>query len=146
MYSLTILKLKPLFVFPAEKHFLKHFITASSGVTNFPDFMAEMVLDNVQGGYCDSNGPKPRDEWTQKLVEDDPKEMKFYIDVCVYYKYTFRGHVENLMQQCNQSQGMSNFRITLHLCGCWQMTNRYIEGSFKTYNLSVTLWLKFFFF
>lgn len=94
----------------AEKHYLKYFLTASSGATNFPDFLAQMVADDLQGGYCDSNsnGAKPRHEWAERIVKDDPIELKYSTHVCVHYVYTYRAHAENLKQQFNQSEGMRN--------------------------------------
>lgn len=68
-----------------------------------------MVVDHLQGGYCDSNGVRPRDEWAERIVEDDPIELKYSTDVCVHYEYTYKAHVENLKQQFNQSEGINNF-------------------------------------
>uniref|UniRef100_H2V3C9 Ig-like domain-containing protein n=2 Tax=Takifugu rubripes TaxID=31033 RepID=H2V3C9_TAKRU len=99
----------------AEKHYLRYFLTASTGATNFQDFLAQMVADDLQGGYCDSNGAKPRDEWAERIIEDDPIELKYSRDVCVHYVYTYRAHVKNLNQQFNQSEGIHIFQ-RIHGC------------------------------
>lgn len=103
-----------LFPSPTEKHSLKYFLTASSGATKFQGFLAEMVVDHLQGGYCDSNGARPRDEWAERIVKDDPKELEYSIDVCVHYIYTYKAHVENLKKQFNQSEGINNFMSIIH--------------------------------
>lgn len=67
--------------------------------------MAQLVVDNLQGGWCDSNQAQPRNEWAKKIAEEDPKEVKHYMDSCAYLKYTYRAYVEELKQQFNQSGG-----------------------------------------
>lgn len=102
-------------LFLAEKHSLKYFLSASSGLTNLPEFVAHMVVDNLQGGYCDSNGkiPKPRDDWAVKMIHEDPKQLELYANECVRYQHTYRAHIENIKQQFNQSGGMISKRIYL---------------------------------
>ncbi|XP_056911174.1 LOW QUALITY PROTEIN: class I histocompatibility antigen, Gogo-B*0201 alpha chain-like [Takifugu flavidus] len=110
-----ILLLLHFYSLSAEKHYLRYFLTASTGATNFQDFLAQVVADDLQGGYCDSNGVKPRDEWAERIAEDDPVELKFYTDVCVYHVHTYRAHVKNLNQQFNQSEGIHVFQ---RIFGC----------------------------
>lgn len=100
-------------LFPAEKHSLKYFLTASSGLTDLPEFVAQMLVDNLHGGYCDSNGkiPKPRDDWAVKMIYEDPKQLELYANECVRYQHTYRAHIENIKQQFNQSGGMISKRI-----------------------------------
>lgn len=100
---------------PAEKHYLKYFLTASSGVTTLPEFVAQLVVDDLQGGYCDSNGkiPEPRDDWAIKMIHEDPKQLELYANECVRYQHTYRAHIENIKQQFNQSGGMFTKRINL---------------------------------
>lgn len=102
-------------LFPAEKHHLRYFLSASSGVTNQPEFVAHLVIDNLQGGYCDSNGkiPKPRDDWAIKMIHEDPKQLELYANECVRYQHAYRAHIENIKQQFNQSGGMIRKRINL---------------------------------
>lgn len=102
-------------LFPAEKHSLKYFLTASSGVKNLPEIVAQMVVDNLQGGYCDSNGkmPQPRGDWGIKMIQEDPKQLELYANECVRYQHTYRAHFDNIKQQLNQSGGMISKRINL---------------------------------
>lgn len=74
-----------------------------------------MVVDNLQGGYCDSNGkiPKPRDDWAIKMIHEDPKQLELYANECVRYQHAYRAHIENIRQQFNQSEGMISKRINL---------------------------------
>uniref|UniRef100_H3CXA2 Ig-like domain-containing protein n=1 Tax=Tetraodon nigroviridis TaxID=99883 RepID=H3CXA2_TETNG len=101
----------------AEKHYLKYYLTASSGVTNQPEFVAQLVVDNLPGGYCDSNGkiPQPRDDWAIKMIHEDPKQLELYENECVRYQHTYRGHIKNIKQQFNQSGGIHIFQ-RIHGC------------------------------
>ncbi|CAG00516.1 unnamed protein product [Tetraodon nigroviridis] len=88
----------------AVKHSLRYFITSTSGVTEFPDFVAQTVVDNFQGGWCENNQAQPRNEWAKKIAEENPKEVKYHLDSCVYLTQLYRAYVEDLKQQFNQSE------------------------------------------
>lgn len=81
-------------------------------MTNLPEFVAQLVIDDFQGGYCDSNEkiPKPRDDWAIKMIHEDPKQLELYANECVRYQHTYRVHIENIKQQFNQSGGMISKR------------------------------------
>lgn len=64
-----------------------------------------MVIDNLQGGWCDSNKTHPRNEWAKKMAEEDPEEVKYHTDMCMSGKYIYRHYIEDLMKQYNQTGG-----------------------------------------
>uniref|UniRef100_A0A3Q3FEK7 MHC class I-like antigen recognition-like domain-containing protein n=1 Tax=Labrus bergylta TaxID=56723 RepID=A0A3Q3FEK7_9LABR len=55
-----------------EMHSLKYFFTASSEVTNFPEFVAVGMVDDIQVGHYDSNTKRvePKQDWMKKVTED----------------------------------------------------------------------------
>ncbi len=95
-------------------HSLKYLLTASSGVTNFPEFVAVGMVDEVQMGYCDGNitTAEPRQDWMRKLFKEDPELQQLYTDRCTNYRHEFRTHTESFMQDFNQIEG------TVSLCLC----------------------------
>lgn len=95
------------YFFSAEKHSLRYFLTASSGVSDFPEFVAEMMVDHLHGGYCDSSReiPKPREEWAVKMIQEDPKLFELYENECNRYQRAYREQIKNLKEQFNQSGG-----------------------------------------
>ncbi|XP_076607154.1 major histocompatibility complex class I-related protein 1-like [Chaetodon auriga] len=101
----------------AVKHDLKYFLTASSGLPDFPEFVAFSMVDGIQGGFCDSSRkrPKPKQEWARKLVEDDPRLLEWYAQECVRYQHLYRANIDILKQQLNQTGGVHIFQ-RMHGC------------------------------
>ncbi|XP_042292224.1 major histocompatibility complex class I-related gene protein-like isoform X2 [Thunnus maccoyii] len=106
--------LLPLFchVVSPVKHSLKFFTTASSGVKNVPDFVAVGLVDEVPTGYCDSirKTPEAKQNWTQKMFEDDPQHLEWYTQKCLLTQYDYKAHIDILKQQLNQSDGVHIFQ------------------------------------
>lgn len=65
-----------------------------------------MTVDDLLGGYCDSNrkNPKPRD-WAVKMILEDPKQFEIYENECDRYQHKYRTQIENLKEQFNQTGG-----------------------------------------
>lgn len=65
-----------------------------------------MTVDDLLGGYCDSNGkiPKPRD-WAEQMVHEHPKMFAIYENECDRYQRTYRTQIKNLKEQFNQTGG-----------------------------------------
>nr|XP_046266559.1 major histocompatibility complex class I-related gene protein-like isoform X2 [Scatophagus argus] len=101
----------------AVKHYLKYFLSGSSGLQNFPEFMAFSTVDDIQGGYCDSKGrrPEPRHDWTRKLTEDYPEHFEYYAQECIRYQPIYRAHIVMLKQQLNKTGGVHIFQ-RIHGC------------------------------
>lgn len=123
------------FFLPTEKHSLRYYITSSSGVKNLPEFGAQMLVDNLQGGWCDSNDnnqPRPRNQWAKTILKENPNELKYHMDSCVALTYYYRAYIKDLKQQFNQSGG--KFKIIFPF---YVAVNILMVVS-NLYNLSVT--------
>lgn len=91
------------------KHTLKYFATGSYGVPNIPECMVIMLVDDIQTGYCETSNMilHPRKDWAMKILENDPKEMETYIQMCFQdHPNVFRTWISILKQQFNQSAGV----------------------------------------
>ncbi|XP_042292250.1 major histocompatibility complex class I-related gene protein-like [Thunnus maccoyii] len=94
------------------KHSLKFFFTTSSGVKNFPDYVAVELVDEVQWAYCDSISKtvEGKQDWSQKMFEDDPQHLEWYTQRCLLRQYYYRAHIDILKQQLNQTEGVHIFQ------------------------------------
>ena len=65
------------------------------------------MVDEVPMGYCDSIRKiiEAKQDWTQKLIEDDPQLLEWYTQKCVLNHYDYRAHIDILKQQLNQTEG-----------------------------------------
>uniref|UniRef100_A0A3Q1J296 Ig-like domain-containing protein n=1 Tax=Anabas testudineus TaxID=64144 RepID=A0A3Q1J296_ANATE len=74
------IKFRTFSVCSTVKHSLTYFLTTSSGLQTFPEFVAVSVVDGVQVGYCDSNSKtaEPRQDWVRKLIKDDPDHLEWH--------------------------------------------------------------------
>nr|XP_049607487.1 major histocompatibility complex class I-related gene protein isoform X4 [Syngnathus scovelli] len=88
-------------------HSLKYFMTATSGVKNFPELVGTAEVDGVRVGYCDSNiqSAKPKQEWMQQLVRDVPDQLDWYKRKCLGNQHVFRRNLKDLSHRLNQSGG-----------------------------------------
>uniref|UniRef100_A0A669F862 MHC class I-like antigen recognition-like domain-containing protein n=1 Tax=Oreochromis niloticus TaxID=8128 RepID=A0A669F862_ORENI len=62
-------------LFLTVTHSLRYFYSSSSGVSNFPEFVAVGLVDDVQMIHYDSNTQKAefKQQWMEKAAEDDPE-------------------------------------------------------------------------
>ncbi|KAG7234923.1 hypothetical protein INR49_003609, partial [Caranx melampygus] len=62
------------------KHSLKIFSSLSSGVTNLPEFVRVVLLDEVEAGYCDSNTNTfdVKQTWVKRLLDEHPEHLQWY--------------------------------------------------------------------
>ncbi|XP_070841044.1 major histocompatibility complex class I-related gene protein-like [Chaetodon trifascialis] len=100
------------------KHSLKFFLTASSGVPNFPDFVGAAVVDEHLVVYCDSitKTVKPKQEWMKTLLENDPQELEWYREHCFEIQPNlFKTIMYSLKQRFNQSEDVLIFQ---RMSGC----------------------------
>ncbi|XP_068587386.1 major histocompatibility complex class I-related gene protein-like [Cebidichthys violaceus] len=89
------------------KHSLKYFLTATSGVSNLPEFVGLALVDEVQVGYCDSNikTVELKQDWMRDFMKDYPKHMEWYIQMCFSEQQSFRANIVDLKQRLNQTEG-----------------------------------------
>ncbi|XP_073339301.1 major histocompatibility complex class I-related gene protein-like [Pagrus major] len=102
---------------PAVKHSLKYFLTATSGVPNFPEFVGAAMVNEVQVGYCDSNikTAEPKQGWMRKLIKDEPQHQEWYASKCFGNRQVFRANIDSLKRRLNQTGGV---HILQRMNGC----------------------------
>nr|XP_057903664.1 uncharacterized protein LOC131102177 [Doryrhamphus excisus] len=101
----------------AVKHSLKYFLTATSGMQNFPEFVGVATVDDVQVGYCDSSiqSAEPKQDWMKKLVQAEPYHLHWYRQKCYGNQKVFREKLEAFSLRLNQSGGS---HILQRMNGC----------------------------
>ncbi|XP_071393746.1 major histocompatibility complex class I-related gene protein-like [Centroberyx affinis] len=110
-------------------HSLKLFYTASSGVSNFPEFVAFGLVDEVQIGHYDSNIKRvePKQDWMNKFIADNPQYWKKHTADCVRFQQFLKDKLQTLKQRFNQTGGVHTFQW---MSGCeWDdETGDYANG------------------
>ncbi|XP_037120010.1 major histocompatibility complex class I-related gene protein-like isoform X2 [Syngnathus acus] len=101
----------------ADRHSLKFFLTATSGVKNFPELVGTAEVDGVRLGYCDSNiqSVKITQGLSQQLAREFPKHPDWYKYWCLYYQLVYREFLKDLSPRLNQSGGSHVFQ---RMSGC----------------------------
>ncbi|XP_030247722.1 major histocompatibility complex class I-related gene protein-like, partial [Sparus aurata] len=102
----------------AVKHSLKYIFTATSGLPDFPEFVAAAMVDEELVVYCDGSKKtiEPKHNWVKKIYEDDPQHLEEYKRACFEGELTyFKGMINSLIQRFNQSGGV---HILQRMDGC----------------------------
>ncbi|KAM8766899.1 major histocompatibility complex class I-related gene protein-like [Acanthopagrus schlegelii] len=100
------------------KHSLKYITTVSSGLPDFPEFVAAAMIDENLVGYCDGSKKiiDPKQDWVEKVLENDPHQLEQYKGVCFGGDSTyFKTEINSLKQRFNQSGGV---HILQRMTGC----------------------------
>uniref|UniRef100_A0A671TJL0 Ig-like domain-containing protein n=1 Tax=Sparus aurata TaxID=8175 RepID=A0A671TJL0_SPAAU len=87
-------------------HSLKHFITASTGIPNFPEVVTTVVIDELLMGSCDSNKGLHVKDVAESFIIKYPEQLEWYKQECLAVLPIFRPRTNSLMSLYNQSGGV----------------------------------------
>uniref|UniRef100_A0A3Q3FQC2 Ig-like domain-containing protein n=1 Tax=Labrus bergylta TaxID=56723 RepID=A0A3Q3FQC2_9LABR len=104
-------------LFCSFMHSLKMFYTASSEVTNFPEFVIVGMVDDFQIDYYDSNTKRvePRQDWMNKVTDDDADFWEWLTERAVVAQHVFKVNLDNLKRRFNQTGGVHIVQV---MYGC----------------------------
>ncbi|XP_068431881.1 major histocompatibility complex class I-related gene protein-like isoform X2 [Clinocottus analis] len=113
----------------AVTHSLKYFDTASSGLTNFPEFVSVGMVDELQIVHYDSNTRRaePKQDWMIRFTEEDPKYWKRQTELSLGNQQVNKVNIEEAKQRFNKTGGVHIFQV---MAGCeWDdETNEVLRG------------------
>ncbi|XP_060915689.1 major histocompatibility complex class I-related gene protein-like [Labrus mixtus] len=119
MKTLVFVSLVGLFLHDttAEMHSLKHFFTASSEVTNFPEFVIVGMVDDIQIDYYDSNTKRtePKQDWMNKVTEDRADYWEEETENRKVAQHVFKINLDIFKRRFNQTGGVHIYQV---MVGC----------------------------
>lgn len=84
------------------------FSTASSGLPNYPEFVASVTLDGILLGSCDTNKKtvEVKQDWVKTFLENNTDQLKWYTFECLEGQpNAFKEMISSLKRHFNQSGG-----------------------------------------
>uniref|UniRef100_A0A3Q1HKP7 Ig-like domain-containing protein n=1 Tax=Anabas testudineus TaxID=64144 RepID=A0A3Q1HKP7_ANATE len=95
------------------KHSYKNFVTTTTGVSNTPEFMITLMINDIEVGYCDSNKKfEVKRETMKNILEDDPQFLKEHVHDCFEkLPNIYKNILNTLTKYWNQSGGVHVLQI-----------------------------------
>ncbi|XP_061784589.1 major histocompatibility complex class I-related gene protein-like [Nerophis lumbriciformis] len=109
-------------------HSLKYFITASSQVPNFPEYVEVGYVDEVEISYYDNNIRKAesKQDWMNKITAEDPNYWQRQTERNVVGEHVFKDNIEKAKKRFNQTGGV---HIVQRMSGCeWNDETDEVQG------------------
>ncbi|KAJ4923474.1 hypothetical protein JOQ06_014063 [Pogonophryne albipinna] len=112
----------------ARTHSIKYFYTASSGVTNFPEFVLVGLVDDVEMVHYDSNTKRaePKQDWMKVITDEDPQYWERNTQSALGSQQVHKNNIEIVKQRLNQTGGV---HINQWMYGCdWDEETGEVKG------------------
>ncbi|XP_051811989.1 major histocompatibility complex class I-related gene protein-like isoform X2 [Acanthochromis polyacanthus] len=128
MKILILVFLVGIYQVTAETHSLKYFVTESSQVPDFPEFVVVGMVDDVQIVHYDGNTTEavPKQDWMKEVIDDDPEYFKRSTNIFIKEQQTFKDNIEVLKQRFNQTGDVHIYQV---MYGCeWDDETDKVNG------------------
>nr|XP_023651923.1 major histocompatibility complex class I-related gene protein-like isoform X1 [Paramormyrops kingsleyae]XP_023651924.1 major histocompatibility complex class I-related gene protein-like isoform X2 [Paramormyrops kingsleyae] len=114
----------------AVTHSLQYVYSGSSGIPNFPEFVALGMVDGEPIVYCDSKIPRvtPRQAWMNKAV--DPNYWEQQTQILMGAAPAFKANIEIAKQRFNQTGGIHTYQ---QMYGCEWDDQTGATGAFRQF-------------
>ncbi|CAL8238129.1 unnamed protein product, partial [Merluccius merluccius] len=108
-----------------------YFDTASSGVSNFPEFVSVGMVDELQFIHYDSNSQKAefKQSWMDQATRDDPQYLERNTGRYLVSQQINKVSIENLKRRFNQTGGV---HMVQRMTGCeWDDEDDTTDGYYQ---------------
>uniref|UniRef100_A0A8C5CL50 Ig-like domain-containing protein n=1 Tax=Gadus morhua TaxID=8049 RepID=A0A8C5CL50_GADMO len=112
-------------------HSMQYFLTGSSGLTTFPEFVAVGMVDGVQIDYYDSNTQRVvlKQDWMELVTIEDPDYLERNTGKAQGAQQTFKANIGIAKLRFNQTGGAHMFQF---MCGCeWDDEDDTNDGHYQ---------------